>query len=344
MSESLADGTSIRRTIASNGTYTETESFPTTTLNTKTPLLFVTITAQSNVTMNGIPGFTVTVPSGVTGSVSLAILQNAVWTTVQGPATVTGGSVTFAPASGTITLSAGQTVYLALFQANSSTVGGGSASITVNSDGSGVYNVAGTSFNYAAPASGNITLTIGSGSGAKTRTFPAWFSVPTSYITDSFVDNGQQAFDTHCNVNAVISASGDHQIVETYKVLDPVLGYQETRTTTSYVVPGFGAACVAIDDTLNSYYDYQNDTTRIDYQSQNGSPNSVNHLVEYLGMSSPATAYTSARTRSSVQPVSPMAVAERVNAIQLQREGQRARLVRAMRDALILESRKGAAQ
>ncbi len=225
---------------------------------------------------------------------------------------------------------------------------GGTAAITVNGlvnntgrDGSGVYALAGTTFTYSAPSGGNITLQI---AGGATRVYPAWFAFTgtfaSSYITDSFVDNGQQPFDASCSVNAGISAAADHQIVETHSVLDPVVGYVDTRTTTTYNVDGFGAACVKIADTLDSYYDYNDNTTKIDYQSQNGLPVSVDTLVEYLGMQSPATPYSSVRT----QAVSPVAVAQRAAAIDLQRELQRSQSIRAMRDILMSNNGKGAAR
>jgi hypothetical protein len=198
-------------------------------------------------------------------------------------------------------------------------------------DGGGVYNILGTTFTYAAPAGGTITLTIASpGSPSKTRTFPAWFTVPSSsYISDTFVDNGSQTFDPNCSVNSSIGTSGN-QIVETYSVLDPVLGYTETRTTTSYVVSGFGAACVKIDDALNSYYDYQNDTTKIDYQSQNGQPNSVDHIVEYLSMTAPTSPYPALRRPQSTKAISPLTVASHIAAIQHTRAIQVAKKAEAL--------------
>jgi len=205
-------------------------------------------------------------------------------------------------------------------------------------DGSGVYSFGGATFSYAAPSSGTITLTITSpGNPTKTRSFPAWFTPPASghYITDSFVDNGAKTFDSSCSsVPASIGTSGD-QIVETYSVLDPVLGYTETRTTTTYDVAGYGPACVVISDTLDSYYDYSNDTTRIDYQSENGQPNSVNTIAETLSVQSAACGSGSApctqvRRADALQPVSPVAVAGRIAAIQHYRAVQRAQRVEAL--------------
>jgi hypothetical protein len=217
---------------------------------------------------------------------------------------------------------------------------GTTASITVNADGSGVYNYAGTSFSYAAPSGGNITLTIGA---STTRTFPAWFTVPSQYITDSFTDSGPAAFDSHCSLNAAVYGTQGNKIVETYAVLDPVLGYTETRTTTSYVVSGYGAVCVAIDDNLKSYYDYQFDTTKIDYQSKNGQPNSVDDITEYLSMTAPATPYSAVRRQTTeTHGVSAVAVATRVAAIEHTRAVQRAQRIERMHRALRLLKSEGA--
>lgn len=247
--ETMADGTSIARTIASDGSYTDTETYP-------------------------------------TGS----------------PATIT--------------------------------VNGASNSTALN--GSGVYAFAGATFSYAAPTGGNITLTITNGTSSKTRTFPAWFTVPASgsYITDTFADNGVKPFDANCSVPATISTSGGTQIVETYSVLDPVLGYTETRTTTSYDVSGYGPACVAISDTLSSYYDYSDDTQRIDWQSQNGQPNSVNTITETLNMQSASCGSGSppcaqARKRAA-QPISRTAVLARIAQIQTVRALERAQRLNAL--------------
>ena len=229
--------------------------------------------------------------------------------------------------------------------------GAGTVTITVNGavnsqslNGAGVYaNLAGANFSYAAPSSGTITLTITQGASSKTRTFPAWFSPVTSYISDSFVDGGSSAIDANCTPNAAAGATGE-KVTETHSVLDPVLGYQDTRVTTSYNVSGFGAVCVKIDDTLNSFYDYTNDTTKIDYQSQNGLPNSVDHFVQYLSMTS-TTSYPAVRTATAqTQGVSPLSVASHISALELRREVQRAQKIRAMHDLLLRNAAQGGAR
>jgi hypothetical protein len=237
---------------------------------------------------------------------------------------------------------------------------GAKATITVSSalDGSGNYHLnvgalcnGEVVFAYGAPSGGNITLSItdwGFNSagkcvqGGKSRTFPAWFpgwftpGKSTSYITDGFADNGTQAFDKTCNVPSTIATSGT-QIVETYNLLDPVLGYTETRTTTTYDVAGYGPACVVIADTVNSFYDYADDTTRIDYQSENGKPNSVNTIAETLSVQSGACGgggsppCAQLRRAQTVKPVSPIAIAGRIAAIEHQRAVERAQRLSALR-------------
>lgn len=205
-------------------------------------------------------------------------------------------------------------------------------------DGSGSYTFAGITFAYAAPTGGNITLTITSaGSPSKTRTFPSWFTVPAaggSLVTDAFADNGNKPLPVTCGVPASIGTSGT-QVVETYSVIDPVLGYTETRTTSSYEIAGYGPACVTIDDTLNSYYDYSLDTTKIDYQSQNGQPNSVDTIAETLGMQSAVCGSGSPPCtqlrRSDAGPVSPVRVAARIASIEHHRAVERAQRLRLLR-------------
>jgi hypothetical protein len=238
---------------------------------------------------------------------------------------------------------------------------GSTSTITTKADGSGVYDFdAGltcngeVNFAYAAPSGNTITLTItdylmSNGKctpATKTRTFPAWFAKAGNYITDGFSDNGSKPIPAACNVPSSIGTSGS-QVVETYKITDSVLGYIETRTTTSYDVAGYGPACVTIGDELDSYYDYADDTTRIDYQSQNGSPNSVDKIEETIGMQaalcgsgSPPCAQVVRRTQAA-RPVSASAVAGRIAAIEQYRAMQRARRIEALHRYALRARRQG---
>jgi hypothetical protein len=233
--------------------------------------------------------------------------------------------------------------------------GGGTYDFSAGSQCSGAGEV---SFAYAAPSGGNITLTISDWAlnsnnvcteSSKTRTFPQWFTVPasgSSYITDTFVDQGAAGIPTSCSVPASIATSANSKVVETYNVLDPVLGYTESRTTTTYDVSGFGPACVTISDTLSDYYDYSDNTTRIDYQSTNGQPNSVNTITETLGMQSATctggTPCAQVRRAESQQAVSPAIVVARVGAIEQYRAVQRAQRVEALHRFALRFARGGA--
>jgi hypothetical protein len=223
---------------------------------------------------------------------------------------------------------------------------GSTSSIVVNgavngktADGSGTYTIAGTTLTYAAPSGGNITETSSSG---KTSTYPAWFTTANPLVTDAFADNGAAAIDPNCGLSAAIATQGT-QIKETLTTLDPVLGYTDTRVTTSYVVNGFGTVCVAITDTLKSYYDYQLDTTKI-YRSQNAQPNSVSAVTEYLTMTSPTSALPASRTAQSATGVSPSLVAARIAAISHQRSVEIAKRSAALHTLLMQLRAKGAVQ
>lgn len=84
-----------------------------------TPILYVTITARNDVVINGTPGFTLSVPGAVSGLLSIADRGALPWRTVEGPARVVNGHVSFAPVPGGIKLAAGQSALFALHGASS---------------------------------------------------------------------------------------------------------------------------------------------------------------------------------------------------------------------------------
>ncbi len=86
-------------------------------LAVNSPLLYFTFVPAATVTLNGIPGFTITLPASVSPSQSfyLAFYQNGSWQTFAGPGSVAGQTVTFAPATSSIVLTANQPVYFALY-------------------------------------------------------------------------------------------------------------------------------------------------------------------------------------------------------------------------------------
>ena len=207
-----------------------------------------------------------------------------------------------------------------------------------NGAGSYAFNGIATTIAYGAPQSGSISLTLTSPSGTANRTYPVWFAmpVPSSLISDTFSETLNQTIPASCNLNASYGTAGN-QVVETYTVLDPVLGDTETRTTTTYNVDGYGAVCVTIDDTLNSFYDYSGDTTVSLYYSHNGQPNSVDHITETLTISAPGSTYPQSRTKyGAARGISPVAVASRIASIQHLRETQRAQRAERLHQALLL--------
>jgi hypothetical protein len=76
-------------------------------------VVYVTLTATGNVTMDGYPGFSVT---GTSTPFYVAEYEAGYWTTVAGPSSLSGGSDVLAPTiSPVITLQSGQSLYLALY-------------------------------------------------------------------------------------------------------------------------------------------------------------------------------------------------------------------------------------
>ncbi|MGZ3519799.1 MAG: hypothetical protein ACXVAG_02220 [Vulcanimicrobiaceae bacterium] len=161
---------------------------------------------------------------------------------------------------------------------------GATATIVENANLSGSYSS--NSFNaledqiqVSAPASGQITISgifpapatpspNPSGSPQPTPnpttpprvvTIPAWYSSSAKLYTETDSDGGSAMFDSHCSVPSSVGTQGE-KLTQTIARLDTVLGYQETQTTTSYVVPNFGPACIVMSDTIDAYYDYQGDT------------------------------------------------------------------------------------
>jgi hypothetical protein len=224
------------------------------------------------------------------------------------------------------------------------------ASITVNADGSGVYDVYGSyELIYAAPANNNIVLNVYVPPPApgplpaptKTRNIPQWFPIPVTLDRDTFVDNGPQTFTQACTIPAsVTTATQGDQIVETLVTTDPVLGYTDARTTTSYDVAGLGQVCIVITDTLKSYYDYSQDTTRADYQTTDGNPLQTQTIGETLSLRASPTVNDVGR-RPERTGIPRAVVIARTAAIDEMRAVQRERRIRAMAHLLFLHSPKG---
>ena len=90
------------------------------------PIVFVEFAATQSVTLSGVPAFLFTVPSAVAGDdYELALYAQATdgsWNDFfDGPATVSGTTVSFAAAPGTLAIAAGEPVVLALWDEGAAT-------------------------------------------------------------------------------------------------------------------------------------------------------------------------------------------------------------------------------
>ncbi len=190
----------------------------------------------------------------------------------------------------------------------------GMATIKSNLDGSGTYNTprlgTGRAYNYvysvAAPTadgSGTITATTAippaAGSTASPTpvmtTIPNW--IPAGVVgkvlaTESDVETVNMPIPMACAVPASFGTNGN-QLVQKKVRVDPMFGQLETTTTTTYVIPNVGPACVQLADVLKSFYDFtgQNGTGYF----RGDMPQQTTTIAETLGLSSETLA-SSARS------------------------------------------------
>jgi len=151
--------------------------------------------------------------------------------------------------------------------------------VVSNLDGSGSINTpfVGTVFSgnqmfavsapSAAGPSGTITETTTQQAEApstaaptvKTTSIPNW--IPTGYIgtalaTETDTNMGATNLPTAACPVPSSFASTANVLVQTKNAVDPMMGTFETTTTTTYVIPNVGPACVVLDDVQTVYYDY----------------------------------------------------------------------------------------
>jgi hypothetical protein len=144
----------------------------------------------------------------------------------------------------------------------------GSASI--NTPFIGTVFTGNEQFAFSAPSaqgSGTITETTTqqpeTGSTAaptvSTTAIPNW--IPAGYTgtalaTETDTDTGATNLpSTACPVPSSF-ASTANVLVQTKNAVDPAMGTFETTTTTTYVIPNVGPACVTLNDVQTAYYDY----------------------------------------------------------------------------------------
>ncbi|HKU68867.1 MAG TPA: hypothetical protein VJP85_13925 [Candidatus Baltobacteraceae bacterium] len=145
---------------------------------------------------------------------------------------------------------------------------GASASVQLNSDASGVYQLPfvgngnnNSSITVAAPAGGQIQLAYAllppGLPHAGAFTLPVWYPQdPPVLASDAYVDEGATALPSSCKVASTYQSASVEKIVETKKRLDPVFGELESDEVTQYASPTYGLLCAVVSDDLQTYYDY----------------------------------------------------------------------------------------
>lgn len=192
--------------------------------------------------------------------------------------------------------------------------------IVQNGDGSGYYSVpiygAGDVV-FGAPVSGQIPYQVYAEASPSPTASPlvhgnigAWYSTPALY-SETNADNGQTAVPSACNASSVFGASAEQQ-VQTINRLDTILGYTETTTTTTYLVPGYGAVCIQMSDVTTSYYDFQGDSLSLFYSH----PYQITRTSETLGLQQSGTIVIQSKSASrSVSMSASTAYATIVNSL-----------------------------
>ncbi|HTW82644.1 MAG TPA: hypothetical protein VMD91_01100 [Candidatus Sulfotelmatobacter sp.] len=83
---------------------------------TNPSVVYVTITAQTAATLEGLPGIGLTYPSAITGTYQEAEYANGTWTNVESAPETGGDAVSFTTGKTPITLAANGSIYLAIYE------------------------------------------------------------------------------------------------------------------------------------------------------------------------------------------------------------------------------------
>jgi hypothetical protein len=143
-----------------------------------------------------------------------------------------------------------------------------------NTDGSGtmlgtqfsnLYGIGG--FGFTAPAAGAITVNILDVTSTPAlpvvdgtlATPAAWFTPSPTLSSETDALTAGVTYPAGCNVPSLEGTSGN-EIVQTISTLDPILGYTEVETTSTYTSPSYGPVCIQLGDVQTYYYDYLDDT------------------------------------------------------------------------------------
>jgi hypothetical protein len=180
-------------------------------------------------------------------------------------------------------------------------LGGYYLGLTLNADGSGTYgggqpfslglgagannlttNASNTfaawdrhyGLTFSSPGPTNVTILeiaspapapVGTATARPTAT-PAVVATPLNwYTTPLHTENDALTLSVTlpggCSVPAQFGTTGN-KIVQTTYLADPVLGYAENETITTYIVNGYGPVCIVLADTQKNFYDFNSDFSR----------------------------------------------------------------------------------
>jgi len=175
------------------------------------------------------------------------------------------------------------------------------ASITENADGSGSYSLplqgnANTGLSFSTPdPSGTITITASFADGTSAGfTSSVWWPQPLSLYQELTTNNGTVQIPGSCAFGAAFGVRAN-SLTDASTRVDTVLGTVETITQTSYIVPKYGAVCVQLTDSLQTFYDYSGQASAILF-GKGPDPLTTETISSTIGLVS-ATVGTSSATR-----------------------------------------------
>ena len=190
------------------------------------------------------------------------------------------------------------------------------ATITQNADGSGSYSIPYAVYHYGgnrlyafgAPTpnpSGTpyIPITITQATGAvSTSTATVWYPTPVVLYSETDKTGSLTSIPSACNVPSSYGSTA-LPITQTITHTDTIVGYIDVQTTTRYSLPGFGVACVVLNDVNSAYYNENQGTVNVIYAyPTTPTPLQVTTTTETVGLVS-SSLMSSARSPQSLSPV-----------------------------------------
>jgi hypothetical protein len=141
-------------------------------------------------------------------------------------------------------------------------------------------------------------------------TIPAFAGLKPALYSETDTNSGLKPIPAACNVPATIGASGN-DLVQDVKRIDTVLGYIDEQITNSYIVPGFGVACVVMKDVQTSYYDYNGTTaTQGNFGYFSGKPFQTTTLDQTIGLQKATVGGITTQSASRQSSATPVASGE----------------------------------